>query len=207
MSESPIGFAIVDAITPEVINVLHVHIQKGSQKSAATEVALSGIWEYGKTDKEDLKIALSNRVVVGTEDGLLFLKNNLKVKANKSILSEFVSTSMEEQEVLQKVWQDYKSEDEKKRKNLVPPKWPTWPENVEDISPIEILEFLGKQPYSLGTPEEMRPLIAFGRVVQLMLSNWVDIEEERTRRKFLDSDSDEIRKWPPKFKSKSFDLT
>lgn len=206
MSEIATGFAVVDALDDNLVNVLHISVIVASQNPLKYEISLSGIWEFSRNESVDLAGFLQRRVVIGTQDGIDFVNKIFKKKLNNSNLTNFVESALVEQDQLQILWEVHKEADQKKRKNLVPPKWPTWPSKIEDNSPIKILEQLGKQPYSEGTPKEMRPLVAFGKVVNLMLANWMAIEEERLRRKFLKSEIETARIWPPSFQPSAFSV-
>jgi len=193
------GFAIVDALNPKTVNILHVSIIVASQEPLKYEISLSGIWELTSKDVGQIESLLFGRIPVGTKDGIAFIKRSVGIDIQSNPLLNFVTSSQAEQDRLQVIWQKHKDDEPKKRKNLVTPKWPQWPTNIEDAVPMEILTGLGKLPYSAETPKEMRTLIAFGRLVYLMLENWMTIEEERTRRPFLKLDEKFARQWPPTF--------
>ena len=199
MAQSARGFAIVDAITPKLANVLHVSVLITSKEPFKYEILLSGIWEIELSDPKGLEDLLHGRIPVGTQDGIAFIRKALGHAVDSSALSRFVSKSLDEQQNLQAQWQEYKDEEPKKRAKLVLPKWPQWPSEIEDTTPIQVLLDLGKLPYPKTTPEDTRTIIAFGKLVYLMLENWMTIEEERLRRKYLKKEDKTPRLWPPNF--------
>ena len=201
MTQVARGFAIIDAITPELANVLHVSVLITSKEPFKYEILLSGIWEIELSNNKGLEDLLFGRLSVGTKDGVAFMKRALGRDVNSNALSNFISTSLEEQKNLQDQWQKYRDEEPKKRAKLVLPKWPNWPTEIEDATPIQILSDLGKLPYPSTTPEDTRTIVAFGKLVYLMLENWMTIEEERLRRKYLKKDEKTPRPWPPNFSS------
>jgi hypothetical protein len=193
------GFVIVDALNAKTAAISHVSVLVSNQQPLQYEVSVSGIWEVSANEVEHATQLVSNRLLVGTEDGIKFVRKILGEHVGESSLSEFVQSALAEQQQLQALWQQYKDEEPKKRKDLVSPKWPEWPTSIEDATPIEMLVAMGKSPYSRGTPKEMRTIIAFSRLIYMMLENWMSVEEERLRRKFLRGIADSPRMWPPDF--------
>ena len=199
MDKAKRGFVIVDALDEHLAFFLHTSILLTSVEPLKYEIWLSGIWEVDKNDRETIRGLLKDRVPVGTIDGLAFIESAVGIKVSSQALQNFVNACHVEQSELQKSWQEYKEAEPSKRKNLVTPKWPSWPENVSDAAPIELLGELGKLAYPADTPKDMQTMVAFGKLMYLMLENWMNIEEERIRRKFLKEKHPGARLWPPSF--------
>jgi hypothetical protein len=61
MAQSARGFAIVDAITPQLANVLHVSVLITSKEPFKYEILLSGIWEIEKFHLEQMRFIRPKR--------------------------------------------------------------------------------------------------------------------------------------------------
>lgn len=199
MDVTPTGFVVVDALDASTLNLLHVSITVASLEPLKYEISLSGIWEFSDKEKVEISNLIQGRVPVGTKDGIEFIKKHIGIEDSPGILSRFVLSATKEQELLQELWQAHKDEEPSKRKKLVTPKWPEWPADIDDSAPVDMLESMGRLAFPDGTPKDMRPLIAFGRLMYIMLENWMVVEEQRLQRKFLKEISKHPRKWPPGF--------
>ena len=84
----------------------------------------------------------------------------------------------------------FKSEDLKKRKNMVEPSFFDWPETLNYSA--EYLESLGKISASESTPNEMKKTLSAARLVKLLIERWQMDEQERVNRKYVDGADAEI---------------
>ena len=80
----------------------------------------------------------------------------------------------------------FKSEDLKKRKNMVEPSFFDWPETLNLNDSAEYLESLGKISAPVSTPNEMKKTLSAARLVKLLIERWQMDEQERVNRKYVD---------------------
>ena len=79
----------------------------------------------------------------------------------------------------------FKADSPSKRKKLVAPKFYNWPDSVNLNNATDILESMGKLAIPLGTPDEMKRLIAAARVLKHLIDKWHLDEQERINRKYI----------------------
>lgn len=176
--QQALGIAVVDQTPAGGLAVEHV----GCDQSGA---ALTGAWLLDDPTSDQLTAMLSHWVVVGTRDGIQRSSKVLDRDLPSADLRSLVAACQAAEEVIMAAWQQYKDEAPKKRANLVPPNYPSWPEVNEDHDAAQILESLGRPAAPPGTPSEMRDVLALSRLVQYVVNAWQELESERMSRAYL----------------------
>ena len=86
----------------------------------------------------------------------------------------------------------YKADSPLKRNKLVAPEFYNWPDSINLNNATEILESMGKLAIPLGTPNEMKRIIAAARLLRFLIDKWHSDEQERNNRKYIQGNEADI---------------
>lgn len=156
------------------------------------EVILSGAWDFSIQETESIK-----GVITGS---LLILLGEQKRLRDFFGDSEYVYLEMqpfiEEAKFAAKEaaisFDSYKADSPLKRNKLVAPEFYNWPDSINLNNAVEILESMGKLSIPLGTPNEMKRIIAAARLLRFLIDKWHSDEQERNNRKYIQGNEADI---------------
>jgi hypothetical protein len=179
------SIAIVEMYSDRKVTIESISISKG-------ECVLSGAWKFSIEDKQSISNVVSNKLIIALGDESTvskFLNNpNLKFLEAKPFLLEARKAASDA--VL--AYELFKSEDAKKRKNMVEPSFFDWPEELDFNQSEEYMESIGKMAVPASTPVSMKNTLATARLVRFMVEMWQLDEQERVNRKYVDGTDAEI---------------
>ena len=194
--DQPLGFAIADKTSKGTLAVHHVSVMSDG-------IFASGLWDLPKsTSKSEIQDRITHWIPVGTTDGITALQDRVGKKIKSADLSGLVAACEEEEAQLQRIWDEYRDAEPKKRANLKPLSARSWPAVHEDGDAAKWLKRVGRRPFAPNTPREMRDIIAFSRLIIYIMEVWYDLESERLGRHYLHNKDDERDLFPQEWLKK-----
>jgi hypothetical protein len=169
----------------------------GQVKNSLLGTSLSGNWIFSKDDSDGISSVCRSHILIATEEVLGIIENVSSQSIFYGDFNELVSSIQSLERDLKESWEKHLLENPKKTKTLVEPNWSKWMNVLEISNPIESLTQSGKSAHPDSTPDDMKSLIALGRMARHVLDNWRELEENRVAKKFLKLSQVEPRIWPP----------
>jgi hypothetical protein len=174
----------------EIVDSSKLVISKISVSSEGC--VLSGGWVFQLADTEQISLVISkSRVLpVGSASELseLIKKFSLRVLTTRDFLFE----AARDVELGIQRFEEFKTEDLRKRKNLVVPDFYNWPSDLDLNKSSEILESLGMAGTIEGTASEMNNVMPAARLIKFLVDKWLSDEAERKSKKFVTGTEAEI---------------
>ena len=179
------SIAIVEMHSNEKITIESISVSKG-------ECVLSGAWEFPIDDKQNISNVVSNKLIIalGNESNVVKFLDDSELKFLK--VQPFLIEAKKAAKDAILAYELFKSEDAKKRKNMVEPTFFNWPEELDFNQSAEFLESIGKIAVPASTPEGMKNTLAAARLVKFLVEMWQLDEQERVNRKYVDETDAEI---------------
>jgi len=179
------SIAIVEMHLSKKVTIESISVSKG-------ECVLSGAWEFSMDDKSNINSVVSDKLIITLGDESVikdFLEDSeLKFLKAKPFLLEAKKAASDA--II--AYEEFKSEDVKKRKKMVEPTFFNWPEDLDFNYSAEYLESIGKMAFPTSTPEGMKKTLAAARLVKFLVDMWQQDEQERVNRKYVDGADAEI---------------
>lgn len=199
----PLGIAVVTQAGKGFAAINHVKITKETVSMKKLDdvewkyaTNLSGAWKVSLAESALISDLCRNHVVVYDRPIPEFANLYFQVGELGNYLNSIKGCA----DQLMETWEDHVAAEPKKRKTLVRPALPLLPIfNVKAVGAAAVLESLGKAGSTSGTPNEMAELVAMSRLVMYLASSWVEIESQRTTRKYLGLGPRNPRQFPPGF--------
>jgi len=179
------SIAIVEMHANEKITIESISVSKG-------ECVLSGAWEFPIDDKQNISNVVSNKLIIalGNESNVVKFLDDSELKFLKAQPFLIEAKKAAKDAIL--AYELFKSEDAKKRKNMIEPTFFNWPEELDFNQSAEFLESIGKIAVPASTPEGMKNTLAAARLVKFLVEMWQLDEQERVNRKYVDETDAEI---------------
>lgn len=179
------SIAIVEIHSSEKITIESISVSKG-------ECVLSGAWEFSTDNKQDITRVVSNKLIIalGNESMVKNFLNNSELKFLKA--KPFLLEAKKAASDATVAYELFKSEDAKKRKNMVEPTFFKWPDDLDFNKSAEYMESIGKIAFPASTPEGMKNTLAAARLVKFLVEKWQLDEQERVNRKYVEGTDAEI---------------
>ncbi len=182
MSSPYASLAIFDLVSDSKVAISTISV-------TIDEVVLSGAWVLDQSQVNEIKLILSDRLGIPLSSEAEKKFSEDKMGYSKVSLAQFVSEAKSEAALGRESFDKYRSEDLKKRKNLVAPEFYEW-ESVPDLMQSEShLDSFGLVQGYEGTAPEMRQVLAAARVLQYLILKWKSDELSRSGRKYVEGDS------------------
>jgi hypothetical protein len=156
------------------------------------ECVLSGAWNLSLNEKLEISNIISGKLVIALGDETLAKKTFSKEELKFLDLSSFLEEASNAAHDAMAAYEVFKSEDLKKRKNMVEPSFFDWPETLNLNDSAEYLDSLGKMSASESTPSEMKKTLSAARLVKFLIEKWQMDEQERVNRKYVEGADAEI---------------
>lgn len=181
MSNTYSTLAILQFVTSEKVAVAAISV-------TAEDAVISGAWVLPVEDSAKIKLVLSNRRIlrIGKSQQEIDLISTLDLKEIN--FADFLIEARSDVKEALDIYESYKAQDPKKRKDLVKPKFFEWPINVDLSASISLLEEYGMRGVIQGTDPEFRDVLAAARLTKFYIDNWRFDESERSSRKYVDGD-------------------
>ena len=164
-----------------------------------SEVVLSGSWVLEPHRDKEISLVLADRLAIPLSSETENAFPEKKYGYTKVTLSDFFVEAKKDAETGLKAFNQYQSEDPKKRKNLVPPHFYDWSTPPDLLQAEEILGSLGISGTYEGTAIEMKRVLAAAKLVSFYISKWQIDEAARSGRKYVEGEEAQItilpRKW------------
>jgi len=179
------SIAVVEMHSNGKITIESISVSKG-------ECVLSGAWEFLANDKENIASVVSNKLIIalGDESAVNKTLENPELKFLK--VKPFLLEAKKAASDAILAYELFKSEDVKKRKNMVEPTFFNWPAELDFNQSVEYMESIGKMAVPTSTPAGMRNTLAAARLVKFLVEMWQLDEQERVNRKYVDGTDAEI---------------
>lgn len=163
------------------------------------EVVLSGSWVLEQHQDNEISLILSDRLAIPLTKATESAYPEKKYGYTKVSLSDFFVEARLDAASSLEAFNQYRNEDLKKRKNLVPPFFYDWSTPPDLLEAEGILGSLGIPGTYEGTALEMKRVLAAARLVLYFISKWQNDESARSGRKYVDGAEAQItilpRKW------------
>lgn len=163
------------------------------------EVVLSGSWVLEQHQDNEISLILSDRLAIPLTKATESAYPEKKYGYTKVSLSDFFVEARLDAASSLEAFNQYRNEDLKKRKNLVPPFFYDWSAPPDLLEAEGILGSLGIPGTYEGTALEMKRVLAAARLVLYFISKWQNDETARSGRKYVDGAEAQItilpRKW------------
>lgn len=164
-----------------------------------SEVVLSGSWVLEQHQDNEISLILSDRLAIPLTKATESAYPEKKYGYTKVSLSDFFVEARLDAASSLEAFNQYRNEDLKKRKNLVPPFFYDWSTPPDLLEAEGILGSLGIPGTYEGTALEMKRVLAAARLVLYFISKWQNDESARSGRKYVDGAEAQItilpRKW------------
>ena len=164
-----------------------------------SEVVLSGSWVLEQHQDNEISLILSDRLAIPLTKATESAYPEKKYGYTKVSLSDFFVEARLDAASSLEAFDQYRNEDLKKRKNLVPPFFYDWSTPPDLLEAEGILGSLGIPGTYEGTALEMKRVLAAARLVLYFISKWQNDESARSGRKYVDGAEAQItilpRKW------------
>lgn len=164
-----------------------------------SEVVLSGSWVLEQHQDNEISLILSDRLAIPLTRATESAYPEKKYGYTKVSLSDFFVEARLDAASSLEAFNQYRNEDLKKRKNLVPPFFYDWSTPPDLLEAEGILGSLGIPGTYEGTALEMKRVLAAARLVLYFISKWQNDETARSGRKYVDGAEAQItilpRKW------------
>ena len=179
------SIAVVEMHSNGKITIESIAVSKG-------ECVLSGAWEFLTNDKQNIASVVSNKLIIalGDESAVNNALENPELKFLKATPFLLEAKKAASDAIL--AYELFKSEDVKKRKNMVEPTFFNWPEELDFNQSAEYMESIGKMSVPASTPLGMKKTLAAAKLVKLLVEMWQLDEQERVNRKYVDGTDAEI---------------
>jgi hypothetical protein len=179
------SIVVVEIQANEKITIESISVSKN-------ECVLSGAWNLSLTEKQKVSNIISGKLIIALGDEALTKKILSKEGLEFLDLKSFLKEAGKAARDAIAAYEVFKSEDLKKRKNMVEPSFFDWPETLNLNDSAEYLESLGKISAPVSTPNEMKKTLSAARLVKLLIERWQMDEQERVNRKYVDGADAEI---------------
>lgn len=164
-----------------------------------SEAVLSGSWVLEQHQDNEISLILSDRLAIPLTKATESAYPEKKYGYTKVSLSDFFVEARLDAASSLEAFNQYRNEDLKKRKNLVPPFFYDWSTPPDLLEAEGILGSLGIPGTYEGTALEMKRVLAAARLVLYFISKWQNDETARSGRKYVDGAEAQItilpRKW------------
>ena len=189
--QEPLGFVLVDETRRGQLAIHHVSI------SSESGVSFTGAWHFSNPEPMVVRTLMTQRIIVGTADGISLTQSLLGDDVGSAELSGLVDACEATQAELQTSWETYRDGELRAHANLKPLKAPTWPKIGKDGDAATILRRVGKAAYPATTPTLMRDIIALANLLRYVMEAWFELETDRISRAYLHGGDDVRRLYPP----------
>jgi hypothetical protein len=179
------SIVVVETHANERITIESISVSKN-------ECVLSGAWNLSLTEKLKVSDIVSGKLIIALGDEALTEKILAKEELKFLDLKSFLKEASKAAHDAMAAYEVFKSEDLKKRKNIVEPSFFDWPETLNLNDSAEYLESLGKMSAPDSTPSEMKKTLSAARLVKFLIERWQMDEQERVNRKYVEGAEAEI---------------
>lgn len=205
-ANEPLGIAVVSGAGKGWLGINHVKVIRENlltKKSEDVEwkysATLSGAWRIAIKNSVQIEDLCANHIVIANKSVPKNLSSDIQVADLNSLVSLIRGTADE----LVAAWEGYLAANPKKKtlKRPTPLLLPMFKSSRIDAE--QVLLELGKAGATSETPDEFRDLICTSRLALYLTECWIDVEAQRTSRKFLELGPKNPRQFPPGWVTKS----
>jgi hypothetical protein len=179
------SIVVVEIHANERITIESISVSKN-------ECVLSGAWNLSLTEKLKVSDIISGKLIIALGNEALTEKILAKEELKFLDLKSFLKEASKAAHDAMAAYEVFKSEDLKKRKNIVEPSFFDWPETLNLNDSAEYFESLGKMSAPDSTPSEMKKTLSAARLVKFLIERWQMDEQERVNRKYVEGAEAEI---------------
>ena len=177
MNESYSSLAIVEALNLNEIAISGISVTQES-------CVLSGGWLLASDNHSEISDVLGSKLLI-TVGNRAALEQTLKMSGNTEVnFRDFLMEAKQEVDMGWKLFEEFRAEDPKKRKNLVEPNFFDWPEKVDLNNAASELEEFGLMKKIQGTDPKFEKVLAAARLTKFLIEKWLNDESERKSKKY-----------------------
>ena len=157
--------------------------------SVTTEdCVVSGAWILSIKKIDQIKLILSNRLVLTLGRSQKDIELISKLNLSEISFSEFFREARLDVVEAIEIYENYKSMDPKKRKNLVKPSFFDWPKNIDFSKSSSLLEDYGIPGSIQGTDPKFENVLSAARLTKFYIDKWRSDENERSSRRYVEGE-------------------
>jgi len=192
-----VSLAVVDFVSEKKIAIETMSITQDT-------CDLTGAWLLEVDDREDILKILTGKLILGVSDVDRLAKIDSLLNNRTVSISDFLSDAKAEVGIATKLFESYvesnkreyaeymsvKPQERKQlpkvfKKNLTPPEFSAWPNEINLANPVQELQNLGKLGKIQGTPSTMERVLGASRLIQNLINMWRSDESERLNRVYV----------------------
>ena len=192
-----VSLAVVDFVSEKKIAIETMSITQDT-------CDLTGAWLLEVDDREIILNILTGKLILGVSDVDRLAKIDSSLNNRTLSISDFLSDAKAEVGIATKLFEscvesnkreyaEYMSVKPQERKqlpkvfkkNLTPPEFSTWPNEINLANPVQELQHLGKLGKIQGTPSTMERVLGASRLIQNLINMWRSDESERLNRVYV----------------------
>ena len=180
---------MVNYFTIYVIGIsgTNVAIHKISLDEGAAK--FTGGWILKKSDIAQIKNVIFDSPIIS-------IGENLDLKNTILDMNNFLEIAKNESYKALAIYEEFKAEEPKKRKNLVKPEFWHWPD-INFNNPKDSLRKLGIRDSIPGTDNDFEEVLSLSRLIKYVFDKWYEDEQLRLDRKYLLPHFPSLRLVPP----------
>ena len=192
-----VSLAVVDFVSEKKIAIETMSITQDT-------CDLTGAWLLEVDDREIILNILTGKLILGVSDVDRLAKIDSLLNNRTVSISDFLSDAKAEVGIATKLFESYvesnkreyaeymsvKPQERKQlpkvlKKNLTPPEFSAWPNEINLADPVHELQNLGKLGKIRGTPSTMERVLGASRLIQNLINMWRSDESERLNRVYV----------------------
>lgn len=147
--------------------------------------ALSGAWHFDAASGSEVEMTLEGRLLIQIGTRSLPQQVHRKFESNFIAIEDLLSTASIRAHQTISEYEDYKAQEPSARKKLVEPNVSEWPLNIDLNEARTYLVTMRKMASVRGTPREMDKVLTASRLLQILISNWLNDESVRAGKRYL----------------------
>lgn len=192
-----VSLAVVDFVSEKKIAIETMSITQDT-------CDLTGAWLLEVDDREIILNILTGKLILGVSDVDRLAKIDSLLNNRTVSIDDFLSDAKAEVGIATKLFESYvesnkreyaeymsvKPQERKQlpkvfKKNLTPPEFSAWPNEINLANPVQELQNLGKLGKIQGTPSTMERVLGASRLIQNLINMWRSDESERLNRVYV----------------------
>jgi hypothetical protein len=192
-----VSLAVVDFVSEKKIAIETMSITQDT-------CDLTGAWLLEVDDREIILNILTGKLILGVSDVDRLAKIDSLLNIRTVSISDFLSDAKAEVGIATKLFEGYVESNKREyaeymsikpqerkllpkvfKKNLTPPEFSAWPDEINLADPVKELQHLGKLGKIQGTPSTMERVLGASRLIQNLINMWRSDESERLNRVYV----------------------
>ena len=153
------------------------------------DCVVSGAWVLSIKQIDQIKLILSNRRVLALDRSKKESELISQLNLVEITHSDFFREARLDVVKTIELYENYKSREPKKRKNLVKPNFFDWPKKIDFTNSGSLLEDYGIPGNIQGTDPKFENVLSAARLTKFYIDKWRSDENERSSRRYVDGEN------------------